>query len=207
MIPIYKHQLIYLPGFIFGCFHVSLHHFTPVVLKHRYQMQFDTAIHLVNSCPDEVDISTEEKLLLYSYFKQATIGDCTSDRPPFYQLVDRTKYDAHYRLKGMSADDAKSNYIKEVRRILERVKHEYPLIAQQLNVAELHNDQDSLEANEAKQPSDQSISLELVKENRTLTAQLKWMKRLSFLLFLIILLQFKVPRLLKALVQTWFNKN
>ena len=51
-------------------------------------------------------------LNLYSLYKQATDGDVTGDGPsnPF-DFVGKAKYNAWEKLKGISADDAKHQYI------------------------------------------------------------------------------------------------
>ena len=56
-------------------------------------------------------------LKLYSYYKQATTGDATGERPGGFDFVGGAKYDAWVKLKGMSADDAMNNYIKQVERL------------------------------------------------------------------------------------------
>lgn len=56
-------------------------------------------------------------LKLYSYYKQATDGDVKGDRPGGFDFVAGAKYDAWAKLKGMSADDAMQNYIKQVERL------------------------------------------------------------------------------------------
>jgi diazepam-binding inhibitor (GABA receptor modulating acyl-CoA-binding protein) len=56
-------------------------------------------------------------LKLYSYYKQATEGDVKGDRPGGFDFVGGAKHDAWGKLKGMSADDAMTNYIKQVERL------------------------------------------------------------------------------------------
>ncbi len=56
-------------------------------------------------------------LKLYSYYKQATDGDVKGDRPGGFDFVGGAKYDAWAKLKGMSADEAMQNYIKQVERL------------------------------------------------------------------------------------------
>ena len=53
-------------------------------------------------------------LKLYSYYKQATEGDVKADRPGGLDFVGGAKHDAWAKLKGMSSDEAKTNYIKLV---------------------------------------------------------------------------------------------
>jgi diazepam-binding inhibitor (GABA receptor modulator, acyl-CoA-binding protein) len=56
-------------------------------------------------------------LKLYSYYKQATEGDAGVERPGGFDFVGAAKHDAWAKLKGMSAADAMTNYIKQVERL------------------------------------------------------------------------------------------
>jgi acyl-CoA-binding protein len=53
-------------------------------------------------------------LKLYAYYKQAMEGDVKGERPGGFDFVGGAKYDAWQKLKGTSADDAMTNYIKQV---------------------------------------------------------------------------------------------
>jgi acyl-CoA-binding protein len=53
-------------------------------------------------------------LKLYSYYKQAIDGDMKGDRPGGFDFVGGAKHDAWSKLKGMTRDDAMTNYIKQV---------------------------------------------------------------------------------------------
>jgi diazepam-binding inhibitor (GABA receptor modulating acyl-CoA-binding protein) len=53
-------------------------------------------------------------LKLYSFYKQATDGDVKGTRPGGFDFVGGAKFDAWAKLKGTSADEAKTNYIKQV---------------------------------------------------------------------------------------------
>ena len=56
-------------------------------------------------------------LKLYSFYKQATEGDVRGERPGGFDFVGGAKHDAWTKLKGMSADDAMTHYIKQVDRL------------------------------------------------------------------------------------------
>jgi acyl-CoA-binding protein len=56
-------------------------------------------------------------LKLYAFYKQATEGDVSGDRPGGFDFVGGAKHDAWAKLEGMSADDAMTNYIKQVDRL------------------------------------------------------------------------------------------
>jgi len=53
-------------------------------------------------------------LKLYSYYKQATEGDVKGARPGGLDFVGGAKYDAWAKLKGISRDEAMTQYVKQV---------------------------------------------------------------------------------------------
>ncbi|MCA9998967.1 MAG: acyl-CoA-binding protein [Anaerolineales bacterium] len=53
-------------------------------------------------------------LALYSYFKQATQGDCTGSRPGMMDFANRAKYDAWAKLKGTGREAAMQAYVDKV---------------------------------------------------------------------------------------------
>jgi acyl-CoA-binding protein len=63
------------------------------------------------------DPGSDLKLKLYAHFKQATEGDVQGDKPGFTDFVNRAKYEAWAKLKGMSPDDAMKGYVKLVDRV------------------------------------------------------------------------------------------
>ena len=56
-------------------------------------------------------------LKLYSYYKQATEGDVKGERPGGFDCVGGAKHDGWSKLKGTGADDAMTNYIKQVEKL------------------------------------------------------------------------------------------
>lgn len=56
-------------------------------------------------------------LKLYSYYKQATEGDVKGARPGGFDFVGGAKHDAWAKLKGTSAEDAMTGYIKQVEKL------------------------------------------------------------------------------------------
>jgi acyl-CoA-binding protein len=46
--------------------------------------------------------------------RKATVGDCNTARPGMFDLTGKAKWDAWNSMKGMSADDAKTQYISTV---------------------------------------------------------------------------------------------
>jgi acyl-CoA-binding protein len=52
------------------------------------------------------------KLDFYKFYKQATIGDCNTQRPTFLYFKECAKWDAWDSVKNMSKNDAMKNYIE-----------------------------------------------------------------------------------------------
>ena len=61
------------------------------------------------------DPGNEAKLKLYALYKQATSGDPSGKKPGRFDMVGRAKYDAWSKVKGLSADEAKQQYIDYAR--------------------------------------------------------------------------------------------
>ncbi len=56
-------------------------------------------------------------LELYSFYKQATDGDVSGDKPGPFDFKARAKYDAWEARKGMSRDAAMKSYVKLVKHL------------------------------------------------------------------------------------------
>jgi diazepam-binding inhibitor (GABA receptor modulating acyl-CoA-binding protein) len=72
-------------------------------------MKFDIAVQTVNTLKSEP--TNEEKLLVYGWFKQATIGDNLTEKPSMFYFKETAKWNAWSNCKGTSASSAKSKYI------------------------------------------------------------------------------------------------
>tara|TARA_E500000331_G_C17269287_1_gene718460 strand:+ start:5517 stop:5780 length:264 start_codon:yes stop_codon:yes gene_type:complete len=70
---------------------------------------YDLVSYIRNSVP--ISMTDNEKLDFYKYYKQATIGDCNTDQPMFYQVTERSKWDAWNSIKGLTKKEAMVNYI------------------------------------------------------------------------------------------------
>jgi diazepam-binding inhibitor (GABA receptor modulating acyl-CoA-binding protein) len=62
-------------------------------------------------------MTDSDKLTLYSLFKQATVGDCTTPCPSFLDVVGKAKWDAWKERKGLPKEAAKKVYVDVVSRI------------------------------------------------------------------------------------------
>mgnify|MGYP003972261451 CR=1 FL=1 len=55
--------------------------------------------------------SNQEKLVLYKFFKQATVGDVNTSRPGMLDFAGKAKWDAWESVKGTTKVDAETKYI------------------------------------------------------------------------------------------------
>jgi carboxylesterase len=69
----------------------------------------------LKSAPDN-----DALLGLYSFYKQASAGDVSGERPGALDMVARAKYDAWATRKGSSRDDAMRGYVALVKALKER---------------------------------------------------------------------------------------
>ena len=74
--------------------------------------QFDQALKDIKTLDEKPDNDT--LLELYSFYKQATSGDVSGDKPGFFDFAGVAKFEAWESLKGMSSDDAMTKYIEKV---------------------------------------------------------------------------------------------
>jgi acyl-CoA-binding protein len=80
--------------------------------KGNLEARFEAAVASANQTKKKPDNAT--LLKLYSYFKQASVGDATGARPGGFDFVGGAKFDAWSKLKGMGRDEAMENYIRQV---------------------------------------------------------------------------------------------
>jgi acyl-CoA-binding protein len=62
--------------------------------------------------------NNDNLLFLYAHYKQATAGDVSGKRPGMLEVIDRMKFDAWTKIKGMSKADAEAKYIARVEALL-----------------------------------------------------------------------------------------
>jgi len=74
--------------------------------------RFQQASEAVKKLPSRPD--NDSMLKLYALFKQGSTGDISGAKPGFFDFVGVAKYEAWEKLKGLSADDAKRQYIELV---------------------------------------------------------------------------------------------
>ncbi|KAG8760280.1 hypothetical protein FRC14_003578 [Serendipita sp. 396] len=104
-------------------------------------LQFDRAVEIVQGLPKNGPIQTgyEEKLAMYSLYKQATVGNVTTPRPGMFDMLGRAKYDAWAGQKDLGTRDAKLQYVDTLLKVLR--KYSDKTVARDL-VAELDSYRD-----------------------------------------------------------------
>ncbi len=71
-------------------------------------------------------LADEGKLKLYGLYKQATIGDCNTDKPGMLDFKGKAKWEAWNKVKGKDREVAKAEYVEYVLTLLpENIKQEY----------------------------------------------------------------------------------
>jgi diazepam-binding inhibitor (GABA receptor modulator, acyl-CoA-binding protein) len=80
---------------------------------------FEQATNDASKLVGKVDDDT--LLLLYSFYKQATIGDNNTEKPSFFNFKASKKWEAWNSVKGVSKVVAQGQYVKHVKDNL--VKH------------------------------------------------------------------------------------
>ncbi|KAL5530477.1 hypothetical protein ACEPAF_6735 [Sanghuangporus sanghuang] len=93
---------------------------------------FDKAVEIVQALPKTGPIQTgyEEKLAMYSLYKQATVGNVKGSRPAMWDMLGRAKWDAWAKHKDLGPYEAKWQYVEELLRVLR--KYSDKTIAQDL---------------------------------------------------------------------------
>ena len=81
--------------------------------------RFEQASNAAKSLPERPDNDT--MLQLYALYKQGSSGDVSGDKPGFFDFVAIAKYEAWERVKGLSQDEAKQQYIDLVEKLGGRI--------------------------------------------------------------------------------------
>ena len=80
-------------------------------------MNFEEAAERVKNLSTKPSDNT--MLELYGLYKQGTVGDVNTERPSFWDLVGKAKWDAWESLKGTSCDSAKQKYSQLVQKLVD----------------------------------------------------------------------------------------
>ncbi|XP_039535374.1 acyl-CoA-binding domain-containing protein 7 [Pimephales promelas] len=85
-----------------------------MTLKAEFE-QYAEDIKRVKTRPTDKELGD-----LYGLYKQANVGDINFDRPGFFELTAKAKWDAWNSRKGMSQEDAMNAYISVAKDVIEK---------------------------------------------------------------------------------------
>lgn len=82
--------------------------------------QFEAAAAVVKTAFKEAgkNLSNDELLSLYGWFKQASVGDNNTDKPGMFSFEAKSKWEAWNKCKGKSQEEAQGEYIKVAKELL-----------------------------------------------------------------------------------------
>ncbi|EUD68979.1 hypothetical protein C922_00670 [Plasmodium inui San Antonio 1] len=78
---------------------------------------FERCVCFINALPKTEVLSLQDKLLLYKYFKQGTIGNCNIGAPSLFRLQERKKYEAWKSIENLSKEEAQKKYVETVQNL------------------------------------------------------------------------------------------
>ncbi|KAI9357475.1 acyl CoA binding protein-domain-containing protein [Pilaira anomala] len=85
-------------------------HYSDRYISQRYNKALYIVQHLPNS--SNVQPTKDQRLELYSYYKQVSQGNLKTPRPGIFDVVGRAKWDAWKKLEGMTELEAKHAYVE-----------------------------------------------------------------------------------------------
>lgn len=80
--------------------------------------QFELAASIVKDL--KAKPTDDELLSLYALYKQATIGDCNTDKPSIFNLKEQAKWKAWESKKGQKKESAMKEYTELVMKLGEK---------------------------------------------------------------------------------------
>jgi 3-hydroxyacyl-CoA dehydrogenase len=76
------------------------------------QQRFEQMVTAVRDATIDFSPNNTQKLKLYAFYKQATIGDVEGECPTVIHMVERAKWQAWKAIKGMDKNTAMEEYLK-----------------------------------------------------------------------------------------------
>lgn len=89
--------------------------------SYQVEKRFNAAVNVIRGLPKNGSYQPSNDMMLrfYSYFKQATLGPCTQKKPPFWDVVNKAKWDAYKSLGNLSRERSMELYVEELKKIIE----------------------------------------------------------------------------------------
>ena len=76
------------------------------------QQRFAQMVAAVHDATIDFTPNNTQKLKLYAFYKQATVGDVEGECPSVIHMVERAKWQSWKAVKGMTPDKAMEGYLK-----------------------------------------------------------------------------------------------
>jgi len=80
---------------------------------------FEEAVDIINNKVNKT-LSNDELMDIYGLYKQSTVGDCNTSRPGMMDFKGKAKWNGWNAKKGLSQEDAKTQYIALAQKLLEK---------------------------------------------------------------------------------------
>ncbi|MCC2624996.1 MAG: enoyl-CoA hydratase/isomerase family protein [Burkholderiales bacterium] len=75
------------------------------------QQRFEQMVSAVRDATIDFKPDNTQKLKLYAFYKQATVGDVEGECPSVINMIERAKWQAWNAIKGMDKDRAMEGYL------------------------------------------------------------------------------------------------
>jgi len=75
------------------------------------EQKFTEMVEAVKNATINFQPNNTEKLKLYAFYKQATVGDVEGESPSVINMVERAKWNAWNAIKGWSKEKAMQAYV------------------------------------------------------------------------------------------------
>uniref|UniRef100_A0A6M2DL65 Putative acyl-coa-binding domain-containing protein n=1 Tax=Xenopsylla cheopis TaxID=163159 RepID=A0A6M2DL65_XENCH len=81
--------------------------------------EFDKAVEDVKNLKTQP--GNDDLLEVYALFKQASVGDCNTEKPGMLDFKGKAKWEAWKSKTGMDSNAAKEAYVKKVQGLIETI--------------------------------------------------------------------------------------
>ncbi|EPB71457.1 acyl CoA binding protein [Ancylostoma ceylanicum] len=96
-------------------------------MRHSLEEQFNAAVEIIQNLPKQGPIqpTMDQKLKMYGFFKQATVGQCNKEKPYFFNVEERLKWNAWNALGNMPKEEAMAEYVELLLATCEKAENEH----------------------------------------------------------------------------------
>jgi diazepam-binding inhibitor (GABA receptor modulating acyl-CoA-binding protein) len=84
------------------------------------EKEFNTVVDVIKTTEKNNMLTDNDKLDMYKYYKQATVGDCNIDKPWSIYFEACAKWNAWNSIRNMSKENAMIEYINLYKNLLQK---------------------------------------------------------------------------------------